>query len=832
MKRPIFYVKMRNMDYNPQKIEKKWQNYWEKTSAHKTKDRVKGKNNLYVLAMLPYPSGDRIHVGHLRNYIGTDVMSRYFWMKGKNILHPMGFDAFGLPAENAAIKRKIHPKTWTYQNIEVMKKQLKSLGATYDWSREIITCEPDYYKWTQWLFLQLYKAGLVYRAKIPANWCLHCKTVLANEQVIDGRCERCKKEVVQREIEQWLFRITKYADELLKDLKELDWPETTKIIQKNWIGKSEGTIIEFGILNLESRIEVFTTRIDTLFGCTYLVLAPEHPIIKKLKPKIKNLEEVRKYIEKSKKKTERERISEVREKSGVQIKGIRAINPANNQEIPIFVADYVLIHYGTGAVMAVPAHDQRDFEFSKKYKLPIKQVIQNPNFNIEQLIKDGQAYKGEGELVNSGQFNGWPSQGARYDITKWLAERDLAREAKYYKLRDWIISRQRYWGCPIPMVYCQECGWQSVPERDLPVLLPEIRDCLPTGKCESPLAKCKEFVETTCSKCRRKAKRETDTMDTFIDSSWYYFRYTDPKNKKEFVSKEKIKAWLPVDLYIGGVEHAVGHLLYSRFFIKALRDLKILDFSEPFLKLRHQGTILGPDGYKMSKSRGNVVSPDEIIKKYGTDSLRLYELFLGPFEKTTQWDLKGIEGCWRFLRRVWNIFLIFTPVGGRPDKTNELKRIMHQTVRSVSEDLEKAHFNTAISTLMEYVNYLHDVQKNYAIDGSVWEKAEINLLKLLAPFAPHISEELWERASFSLKAKSIFLTKWPKYDPKLIQKETFTLVIQVNGKVRDRIEVKADISRKEAEKLALERKKVQDWIGNEKIKKTIFIFQKLINFVI
>ena len=815
------------MEYNPQKIEKKWQIAWKRNRLYKTKDKVRRRKNLYVLDMLPYPSGDRIHVGHLHGYIGSDVASRYFQMKGRNVLHPMGFDAFGLPAENAAIKRGIHPKVWTYQNIKVMREQLSSLGATYDWSREVITSTPDYYKWTQWMFLQFYKAGLVRRAKVPANWCPSCKTVLANEQVIEERCERCKSEVVQKEIEQWLFKITQYTEDLLKELEKLDWPETTKTIQKNWIGKSEGAEIKFQIPNSKFQISVFTTRVDTLFGCTYLVLAPENPIIKNLKFVIKNLEEIKEYIENSKKKTGRERISQEKEKTGIALRGLKAINPVNNKEIPIFVADYVLMEYGTGAIMAVPAHDQRDFIFAKKHNLPIVEVIKSED---KKSSIEEKAFEEDGVLINSGKFSELKSSEARLKMIQRLEKEGKAKKAVHYKLRDWLISRQRYWGCPIPMIYCKNCGWQPVPEKDLPVLLPEIKNFKPTGTGKSPLAESKKFVETACPKCKRKAQRETDTLDTFVCSSWYYFRYTDPKNKKEFASKRKIKAWLPVSLYIGGVEHAVGHLLYSRFFTKALRGQNLLDFSEPFLKLRHQGTILGPDGYKMSKSRGNVVSPDEIIKKYGVDSLRLYEMFIGPFEKTTKWDLKGIEGCYRFLDKVWRLqqklkapsSKLKTWVLAKRERKSKLNKLLHQTIKKVAEDIENFKFNTAISALMILVN---EMEKEDKVSLTYYQ----SLVTLLAPMAPHISEEIWQQLGYK---KSIFEESWPKYNPRFIKKEIITLIIQVNGRVREKIEVKADISQKEAEKLALKSKKMQKWIGKKEIKKTIFVPKKLINFVV
>ncbi len=825
-------------NYNPQQIEKKWQKIWLQKKIDKTPDEVEGKKNFYCLDMFPYPSGEGLHVGHLHGYIASDVITRYLRMKGYNVLHPMGFDAFGLPAENAAIKRKIHPKAWTFKNIEKIRQQLKSVGLSYDWDREIITCEPEYYKWTQWLFLQFFKANLVERKKAPVNFCPNCKTVLANEQVIDGKCERCQSEVLQKEFEQWFLKITKYAKALLKDLDELDWPQKTKLMQKNWIGKSEGWEVKFQILVDKEKLKlpVFTTRIDTIFGCTYLVLAPEHPIIEKLKNKISNKRELENYLQKTKRKTERERIS--KEKTGIQLRGIKAINPANQREIPVFVADYVLMHYGTGAIMAVPCHDQRDFEFAKKYNLPMIQVIK-PEKEEKKLpqkaplvISDGtyeKAYEEEGYLINSQRFDGMKSQRAREAIGEWLKQRGLAQKKVYYKLKDWLVSRQRYWGCPIPLIYCKKCGWQAVREEDLPVLLPDIKDYLPTGQGKSPLAKSKEFLKTSCPKCNGPAERETDTLDTFICSSWYFLRYVDPKNDKEFANKEKIKKWLPVDLYIGGAEHATMHLLYARFFVKVLKDLKILDFKEPFLKLRHQGTILGPDGQKMSKSKGNVIPIDETIEKYGADTLRLYEMFMGPFEETTFWSPKGIQGCYRFLKKVWRLF---EKAKIKKEKPNlKIKKLLHKTIKKVTQDIENFKFNTAISSLMILVN---EMEKAPTLELEDLEK----LLKLLAPFAPHLAEELWQKyitkvpdSKFQIKF-SIHSQEWPKYDPNLVKEDKITLIIQVNGKVRDKMEVPADISEEKVKELTFKREKIKKWIEGKKIKKVIFVPKKLINLVV
>jgi len=805
------------MNYNPQEIEGKWQKNWERTKIYKVPDKARGKKNFYHLVMFPYPSGD-LHIGHWFNFAPTDVYARFKRLQGFNVLSPIGFDAFGLPAENAAIQHGIHPKTWTYRNIKRMRKQLRSIGAIYDWSREIITCEPNYYKWTQWMFLQLYKKSLAYRAKIPANFCPSCKTVLANEQVIEGKCERCDSQVIQKEIEQWLFKITAYAEDLLKGLDEIDWPEITKIMQRNWIGKSEGTEIKFQIPNSKFQIPVFTTRADTLFGTTYLVVAPEHQIIETLKDKIVNYKFVKDYIEESKKKTERERISEIKEKTGIEIKGIKAINPVNNREIPIWVADYVLIHYGTGAIMAVPAHDQRDFLFAKKHGLPIIEVIK-PKTGTSLFPE--KAFEEDGILINSGVFSELDSAKAREEITKYLEKRNLGKKTVCYKLRDWLISRQRYWGAPIPMIFCQKCGWQQVKEKDLPVLLPKIRDFRPTGEGKSPLAKSKNFVETTCPKCNGPAQRETDTMDTFVCSSWYFLRYADPKNEKKFASKKKLRAWLPVNMYVGGAEHAVMHLLYSRFFTKVLKDFGYLDFYEPFLSLRHQGTILGPDGQKMSKSRGNVVDPEEQLKTYGSDTVRIYLCFMGPYNQGGPWNPKGIEGVYRFLKRVWNLQgkILNSKFEIRNQK---LEKLVHKTIKKVTEDIENFRFNTAVSALMI-------LTKEMEKQSEISIKDYLLLITLLAPMAPHIAEELWQNLGHK---KSIFLEKWPEYDPKLVREEIVTLIIQVNGRVRDKIEVEADISEEKAKELAFSQKKVKNWIEGKEIRKVIFVPGKLINIVV
>ncbi len=815
------------MAYNHQKIEKKWQRIWEKLEIFKTKQNS-SKPKFYCLDMFPYPSGDGLHVGHPRGYIATDIAAHLYRRKGYNVLHPMGWDAFGLPAENYALKVKTHPRVSIRKNIKTFTKQLKSLGFSYDWSREINTTDPKYYKWTQWMFLQLYKKGLAYRKETPANFCPSCQTILANEQVVDGKCERCDTEVVQKKVEQWMFKITNYAEELLETLDDLDWPEATKTMQRNWIGRSEGTEINFS-LGKEKELKVFTTRPDTLFGCTYLVIAPEHEIITELESRILNLEQVKKYIKDSKKKSERERISGVKNKSGIEVKGIKAINPANNREIPVFVADYVLASYGTGAIMAVPAHDQRDLDFAKQYSLPIIEVIRSN----KKLPKEAglvvssadcqQAYEGKGILINSSRFNGLDSDTAKKRISEKLAKENSGNTTVYYKLRDWIISRQRYWGAPIPMVYCQQCGWQPVSEKELPVLLPNIKDFKPAGEGESPLAKSKKFVKAVCPKCKGEARRETDTMDTFVCSSWYLYRYADPQNERAFASKNSLKKWLPVDLYVGGAEHAVMHLLYSRFFCKFLHSLGLINVNEPFKKLRHQGLIMAAGGVKMSKSKGNVINPDDIVKNFGADTLRTYEMFMGPFPDSIAWDTKGMVGVRRFLDKVARLK---SKVQDLSDTT--LNRIVHQTIKKVTEDLENFKFNTAISQLMILSNEMEKQEQISKKDYKI-------LLQLLSPIAPHLTEELWQEINQFEEIKlrnSIHSRKWPNYNPKLITEETIQLVIQINGKVRDKITVKTDISEKEAQKLAKSQEKMQKWLEGKEIRKIIFVPKKLINIVI
>ncbi|MFA6285342.1 MAG: leucine--tRNA ligase [Parcubacteria group bacterium] len=808
--------------YNPKLIERKWQEYWAKNPKLYAADEKSKKSKFYCLDMFPYPSGDGLHVGHVEGYTASDIYSRYQRMIGKNVLHPMGWDAFGLPAENFAIKTGEHPDKSTHRNIKNFTKQINSLGLSYDWSREIDTSSPEYYKWTQWFFLFLYEKGLAYRKKAKVNWCESCKTVLANEQVEDGICERCKNEVIQKDLEQWFFRITDFAEDLIDDLDKIDWPESTKTAQKNWIGKSEGATIKFEVTK-EYSLEVFTTRLDTIFGCTYCVVSPEHPLIENLRPKIENPKEVEKYVKLAKKKTDLERTELQKEKTGVEIKGVKATNPFTNEEVPIFIADYVLSTYGTGAVMAVPAHDERDWEFAKRYKLKIKEVIKS--LDKKYSVKN-EAYINDGVLANSGKYSGLASEKAREEMAMWLEKKNLGKRTITYKLRDWLISRQRYWGAPIPMIHCDKCGWQMVPEKDLPVILPKVKDYRPKGT--SPLGTNLNFVNTTCPKCKGAAKRELDTMDTFVCSSWYFFRFADPKNKNEFAGKGKIKKWLPVDLYIGGAEHTVLHLLYSRFFTKALNKYKYINFDEPFVKLRHQGMIVAEDGRKMSKSLGNVINPDKIAGQYGADILRLFEMFMGPLEDSKSWNTKSIVGPKRFLERVWSLRY---KIKKTSDKSNakskilsyNLKGLLHKTIKKVTEDIENLHFNTAISSMMILVN---EMEKEPQISNDSYQ----TLALLLSPFAPHIAEELWAELGHK---RSIFLEKWPKFDPKLVVEKEMVIVVQVNGKVRDQISVSVDAGEREVKETALEQEKIKKYIPNiDNIRKIIFVPGRLINFVV
>jgi len=811
--------------YNPREIEKKWQQRWAADKLYEvSEDSPRPK--WYALTMFPYTSGD-LHIGHWYAMAPSDVNARFKRMQGYNVLHPMGFDAFGLPAENAAIKRGIHPFVWTMQNVENMRRQLKSMGAIYDWSREVNTCLPDYYKWTQWFFLKLYEHGLAYRGQAQVNWCPQCQTVLANEQVVgEGNCERCGAAVIKRDLEQWFFRITKYADELL-EFEGIDWPERIKIMQRNWVGKSTGTEISFGLDHpaaQEKEIRVFTTRPDTTFGVTFMVLAPEHPLVAKLTSPDKKAE-VEEYIAKTRRQTEIERLSTEREKDGVFI-GAYCTNRLNGEKVPIWIADYVLLGYGTGAVMGVPAHDERDFAFAKKYDLPIRVVVAPPDWDGKDLEE---AYVEAGTIVNSGQFDGQPSQKGIEAITDFMEAKGWGQRAVSYRLRDWLISRQRYWGAPIPMIYCQKCGVVPVPEKDLPVLLPEDAEFKPTG--ESPLKYNEKFVNTTCPKCGAAAKRETDTMDTFMCSSWYFLRYASPHCEKAAFDAEKVKYWLPVDLYTGGAEHAVMHLFYARFFTKALRDMKLIGFGEPFIRLFNQGIIIA-EKQKMSKSRGNVITPDEYVSELGADAVRAYLMFVAPWEQGGEWNDSGISGISRWLNRLWNLV-----TGGYSrdakaklkDEERALSRLTHQTIRKVTQDLEKLRLNTMIAALMEYTNYLTKTKEEGVISQAAWKEAIDTLMLLLAPTAPHLTEELWQQTGHEY---SIHNQAWPKWDEALAKDEEITLVVQVNGKLRERIAVPVSITEDEAKEKALESPRVKAHTEGKKIIKVIYVPGRLVNIVV
>ena len=807
------------LSYNPREIDKKWQARWEQGGLYEARDGDP-RPKFYALTMLPYTSGD-LHIGHWYAMAPADACARYKRMQGFNVMHPMGFDAFGLPAENAAIARGIHPYTWTMKNIENMRRQLRSMGASYDWGREVITCLPEYYRWTQWFFLKLYKAGLAYRGKAPVNWCPKCQTVLANEQVVGaGECDRCTTSVTRRELEQWFFRITKYADELMEH-EGIDWPGKIKLMQRNWVGKSYGTEIAFGLAD-GREVRVFTTRPDTVYGTTFFVLAPEHPLVRELTTPERK-EEVERYIAWARGRAERERLAEEKEKEGVFI-GAYCFNRLSGRRMPIWTADYVLPTYGTGAVMGVPAHDTRDFAFARKYGLPIIPVVAPPGWSGGELEE---AWVEPGTMVNSGPFDGMPSPQAQEAITRYLEEKGWGKKAVSYRLRDWLISRQRYWGAPIPMVYCDTCGIVPVPERDLPVLLPPDAEFRPTG--ESPLRYHQKFVNTTCPRCSGPARRETDTMDTFMCSSWYFFRYASPHYQRYPWDRKKLPRWLPVDLYTGGAEHATMHLLYARFFTKALRDMGLVDFGEPFTRFFSQGVIV-VDRHKMSKSRGNVITPDPYVEEMGADVVRAYLMFIGPWEHGGEWDDSGISGVARWLSRVWNLVLEpYTPRSPQPQATQALRRALHQTIKKVSEDMEDFHFNTMLASLMELCNLMGKVKEAGDAEAPAWEEARKALLLLLAPTAPHLAEELWERLGWPY---SIHLQPWPKHDPELAKEEEITLVIQVNGKLRDRVQVPASISEAEARELALSRERVQAHLQGKAIEKAIFVPGRLLNLVV
>ncbi len=811
--------------YIPQEIEPKWQKRWEADKIYRqVVDWSRPKH--YALTMLPYPSGD-LHIGHWWAMAPSDARARYMRMKGYNVLFPMGFDAFGLPAENAAIQRGIHPAEWTYRNIERMRQQLRSMGAMFDWEREIITSDPEYYKWTQWFFLQFYKRGLAYKAWAAVDFCPHCNTTLAREQVVgeDRRCERCGTPVIKKELEQWFFKITAYAEELL-DFSKMEWPERVVNMQRNWIGRSEGAEITF-TSEQEDPIVVFTTRPDTLYGATFVVLAPEHPLVAKLTTPEHEVR-VQNYVNQARRQSEIDRLAADRPKTGV-FTGAYARHPLTGERLPIFVGDYVLMTYGTGAIMGVPAHDERDFAFAQEHGLPIPVVIAPPGWNGQPLTE---AYTEPGIMVNSGPFNGLPSEEGKAAITRALEERGLGRAAVTYRLRDWLISRQRYWGAPIPIIYCPACGTVPVPEDQLPVLLPMDVDFRPTG--ESPLKFHAGFRYTTCPNCGGPAERETDTMDTFMCSSWYQYRYLSPHDDQHPWDPEEGRYWLPVDQYTGGIEHATMHLLYTRFFTKVLRDIGLVNFDEPMLRLYNQGIILGEDGEKMSKSRGNVVAPDDLVARYGSDTVRAYLMFLGRWDQGGPWSSKGIEGVRRWLYRVWDVVLQpveLSSTGRTENKLSErdLRRWTHRTIKRVSDDLETFSFNTAIAALMEFTNALAKAKETPVVYTPAWDEAITTLLLLMAPFTPHIAEELWTRTG---RPYSIHQQRWPVYDEAAAAAEMITLVVQVNGKVRARIQVPADVTEEQAREAALASEGVRRHLNGKAPKKIVYVPGRLVNIVV
>jgi leucyl-tRNA synthetase len=823
-----------NTEYNPQAVESKWQQSWQDTSLFRV-DIQSGKPKYYLLEMFPYPSG-RIHMGHVRNYTIGDVVARYKTMNGLNVLHPMGWDAFGMPAENAAIASRIHPKKWTYDNIDYMRAQLKKMGFSYDWSREIATCAPEYYKWEQLFFIQMYNKGLVYKSRAFLNWCEQCKTVLANEQVVEGQCWRCGSQVFLKEHDQWFFKITAYAQELLDDIERLKkgWPERVLSMQKNWIGRSTGTLIRFQIEGTSDDIEVFTTRPDTLYGATFMSLAPEHPLVKALPAGTGQEDKVRDFVNKTLQVDTFTRTSDLYEKEGV-FTGRYCINPLTGFRMPIYVANFVLYDYGTGAVMAVPSHDQRDFDFAKKYGLKIIVVIQPEGESLDSETMES-AYEGQGVLVNSGKFDGMKNTDAMDAITKHLDAQGRGSATVNFRLRDWGISRQRYWGAPIPMVHCEKCGTVPVKIEDLPVILPENVELTGTGI--SPITHDESFVNTTCPGCGGKARRETDTMDTFVESSWYFIRYCSPHSHDKPFDKAEVQYWMPVDQYIGGIEHAILHLLYARFYTKVLRDLGYIGIDEPFERLLTQGMVI-KDGAKMSKSKGNVVDPEELIKNYGADATRLFCLFAAPPEKDMDWSDTGIEGSYRFLSRLWRLvfdmkdrLLSAQACADRPPKSMEaLKRKTHQTIKKVTEDIEKRfRFNTAIAAMMELVNDLYRAREaaSSPAEFAVVRDAVQGLLVMLSPFVPHIAQELWETMG---NPGQLFRTSWPEFDPGWCEEQEVTVAVQVNGKLRATVIVAKDADQEAVKEQAFAEANVKRFLEGTGIKKVIYVPNKILNII-
>ncbi len=800
------------MNYDFKQVEKKWQDRWEKTGVFHAKNEY-ARPKFYCLVEFPYPSGQGLHVGHPRSYTALDIVARKKRLQGYNVLYPMGWDAFGLPTENYAIKNHIHPEIVTHDNVAHFKQQLQSLGFSFDWSREVNTTDPSYYKWTQWIFLQLFKKGLAYKKEMAVNWCPSCKCVLANEEAAGGVCERCGSEVVRRVKSQWMLKITAYAQRLLDDLDELDFIDRVKVQQRNWIGRSTGAEVDF-TATTGDKMTVYTTRPDTLFGATYMVLSPEHPLIEKWADQIENMDEVRAYQAEAARKSDFERTEVNKDKTGVCIQGVRAINPVNNTEIPIFISDYVLVSYGTGAIMAVPAHDTRDWEFAKRFNLPVIEVVQGGDVEKEAFTDCA-----TGVMVNSGFLTGLTVEQAKAKITDWLAENGKGRAKVNFKLRDWVFSRQRYWGEPIPIVYCEKCGYVPLPEDQLPLKLPMVDSYEPTDTGESPLAKMTDWVNTTCPHCGGPAKRETDTMPQWAGSSWYFLRYCDPHNDEALASKEALDYWMPVDWYNGGMEHTTLHLLYSRFWHKFLYDIGVVPTKEPYQKRTSHGMILGENGEKMSKSRGNVVNPDDIVREYGADTMRLYEMFIGDFEKAAPWNSASIKGCKRFLDRVWNLQEIVTEGDGyRP----ELEAMIHRTVKKVTEDIDNLKANTAIAAMMSLLNAICDT-------GAITKGELRTLTLLLNPFAPHMTEEIWEQMGFGGVVTD---QQWPTYDEAKCREETVEIAVQINGKVRAKLSVPAEIEAAQAIALAKREEKIQAALEGKQTVKEIYVKGKLVNLVV
>ncbi len=818
-------------NYSFNQIEEKWQKYWDDNKLFK-KDEDDSKEKYYALEMFPYPSG-KLHMGHVRNYSIGDVIARFLSMKGYNVLHPMGWDSFGLPAENAAIKNDIHPNIWTWDNIEEMKVQLKQLGISYDWDRELATCHPSYYKWMQWIFIQFFKKGLAYKKKNPVNWCPSCQTVLANEQVVNGACERCDETVGKKELSQWYFKITDYADRLIDDIDTLDgWPEKVKLMQKNWIGRSIGAEVTFKMSDSDQTLDVFTTRPDTLFGATYMVLAPEHPFVDDFVKGTAYEAQLEAMRQKLAVMSDIDRSATTLEKEGV-FTGKYAINPVNGKKIPVYVANYVLMGYGTGAVMAVPAHDQRDFDFAKKYDIEIIPVIDPKNEDID-LNNLQEAFVEEGTMINSEDFNGMNNKDALEKIITSLEDKKIGSKSTNYRLRDWLISRQRYWGTPIPMVECDQCGWVPVEDENLPVELPT--DVVFSGKGESPLTTSESFEFTACPTCGGQARRETDTMDTFLDSSWYFFRYADANNPDEVFDKEKSKYWMPVDQYIGGVEHAILHLLYARFFTKVLYDIGYSSVEEPFTNLLTQGMVL-KDGAKMSKSKGNTVSPEDIIKQYGADTARLFILFASPPERDLEWSDTGVEGSFKFINRIWRLVEELKETVSRSccvvqldDHDKEFDYVINNTIKRVTDDIQKRfNFNTAVSAIMELVNETYKYKEIDKAKVSQLRKAVNTIILLMSPFTPHVCEEMWANVGH---VESVYSEPWPTYDEKALVKSTVEIVVQVNGKVKDKMQVSVDTNKDVLEKEVMANEKISNAIGDKNVVKVIVIPGKLVNIVV